>query len=104
MDLTHSASATFIVIGVMALVTLFTRFGGVFLMSFVPINRRVEGFINGMSGSVLIALIVPMAVQGDIAARLALLTSLVMVLWLKKPLPAIAAGLMVTAAWRYFVG
>lgn len=104
MDLTHSTSATFIVIGVMTLVTLFTRFGGVFLMSFVPINRRVEGFINGMSGSVLIALIVPMAVQGDIAARLALLTSLIMVLWLKKPLPAIAAGLMVTAAWRYFVG
>lgn len=104
MDLTASASATLIVITAMTLVTLITRYGGVFLMSFVPINRRVEGFINGMSGSVLIALIVPMAVEGDTAARLALLTSLLMVLWLKKPLPAIAAGLIVTAAWRYFVG
>ena len=104
MDLTNTASATFIVIAAMTLVTLVTRFGGVFLMSFVPINRRVEGFINGMSGSVLIALIVPMAVEGDIAARLALLITLVMVLWLKKPLPAIAAGLIVTAVWRYFVG
>ena len=104
MDLTHLASATWIVIFAMTLVTLVTRYGGVFLMSFVPINRRVEGFINGMSGSVLIALIVPMAVQGDIAARLALITTLLIVLWLKKPLAAIAAGLIVTAAWRYFVG
>lgn len=104
MDLSNNASATLIVIAVMTLVTLVTRYGGVFLMSFVPINRRVEGFINGMSGSVLIALILPMAVQGDTAARLALLTTLLTVLWLKKPLPAIAAGLIVTAAWRYFIG
>lgn len=104
MDLSHTASATYIVIAAMTLVTLVTRYGGVFIMSFVPLNRRVEGFINGMSGSVLVALIVPMAVEGDTAARLALLTSLIMVLWLKKPLPAIAAGLLVTAAWRYFVG
>lgn len=103
MDLSTSASATTIVIATMTLVTLITRYGGVFIMSFVPLNRRVEGFINGMSGSVLIALIVPMAVQGDTAARLALLTTLLTVLWLKKPLPAIAAGLIVTAAWRYFV-
>lgn len=104
MDLSHTASATYIVIAAMTLVTLVTRYGGVFIMSFVPLNRRVEGFINGMSGSVLVVLIVPMAVEGDTAARLALLTSLIMVLWLKKPLPAIAAGLIVTAAWRYFVG
>ena len=104
MDLSHTASATYIVIAAMTLVTLVTRYGGVFIMSFVPLNRRVEGFINGMSGSVLIALIVPMAVQGDIAARLALLTTLLTVLWLKKSLPAIAAGLIVTAAWRYFFG
>ncbi len=104
MDLTNTAGASFIVIAVMVLVTFITRYGGVFLMGFVPISPRVEGFINGMSGSVLVALIVPMAVQGDTAARLALLTSLIMVLWLKKPLPAITAGLMVTAAWRYFIG
>lgn len=104
MDLSTSASATLIVIAAMTMVTLMTRLGGVFLMSFVPINRRVEGFINGMSGSVLIALIVPMAVQGDTAARLALLTTLLTMLWLKKPLPSIAAGLIVTAAWRYFIG
>lgn len=103
MMLENSGYASLLIICSMALVTLMTRYGGVFLMGFVPINRRVEGFINGMSGSVLIALILPMAVQGDTAARLALLTTLLTVLWLKKPLPAITAGLLVTAGWRYFV-
>ncbi|HEY9120093.1 MAG TPA: AzlD domain-containing protein, partial [Marinobacter sp.] len=39
-------------IGVMTLVTLATRFGGVFLMSFVKINPRIESFINTMASSV----------------------------------------------------
>lgn len=98
----NGGQAVLIVILAMALVTLLTRYGGALLMTFVPINKRVEGFINGMSGSVLVALILPMAVQGDTAARLALLATLVTMLWLKKPLPAITAGLLVTAGWRYF--
>lgn len=102
MLLENTGQAALIVIAVMTLVTLLTRYGGAFLMDFVPINKRVEGFINGMSGSVLIALILPMAVQGDTAARLALLTTLLTMLLLKKPLPAITAGLLVTAGWRYF--
>lgn len=101
MTLESTLSGSLLVIAVMTLVTLMTRYGGVFLMSFVPINRRVEGFINGMSGSVLIALILPMAVQGDMAARLSLLATLVIFLLLKKPLPAIAAGISMAAAWRY---
>ncbi|SFX06849.1 AzlD family protein [Marinospirillum alkaliphilum] len=103
MMLENTGHAVLLVILAMFLVTLTTRYGGVLLMSWVPINRRVEGFINGMSGSVLLAIILPMAVQGDTAARLALLTTLLTVLWLKKPLPAIAAGLLVTAGWRYFM-
>lgn len=34
-------------------------FGGVFVMSFVPINYRVQQFISAMSGSVLVALLAP---------------------------------------------
>jgi len=101
MTLQPSLATSLLVIALMALVTLMTRYGGVFLMSFVPISRRVEGFINGMSGSVLVALIVPMAVEGDTAARLALLSSLLVFLLWKKPLPAIAAGIAMAAAWRY---
>ncbi|WP_114416350.1 AzlD family protein [Marinospirillum perlucidum] len=98
----NALAAGGLVIAVMTLVTLVTRYGGVFMMSFVPINKRVEGFINGMSGSVLIALILPMAVEGDLAARLSLLTTLLVFLLVKTPLPAIGAGILMAASWRYF--
>lgn len=91
---------TWAVILAMTLVTLSARWGGVFVMSFVPISDRVKRFIHGMSGSVLVALLAPQAVTGDLGARLALLsTAVVMLVW-KKPLPAIGAGIFVAATVR----
>ena len=92
-----------IVIGLMALVTLLTRYGGVLIMSVIPINRRVESFINAMSGSVLIAILVPIAAEGDLGARLALVATAVVMLVVKKPMVAISAGLFVAAATRWLV-
>lgn len=88
------------IIMTMALVTLATRWGGVFVMTFVPISYRVKQFIHAMSGSVLIAILAPMAVTGDNAARLALLATTITMLLLKKPLPAIAVGILVAAVFR----
>lgn len=92
-----------IVILLMAAVTLLARFGGVWVMSVVPINQRVESFINAMSGSVLIAILVPVAVEGDVAARMALLATAGVMLALRRPMPAIAAGIAVAAGWRYLM-
>ena len=91
-------------ITIMTVVTLITRFGGVFVMSFVRINPRVESFINTMASSVLIAIIVPMAVSGDLGALAALLVTAGAMLLLHKPLPAITLGLVAAAAVRYGVG
>jgi uncharacterized membrane protein len=88
-------------IAVMTAVTLVTRFGGVFLMSFVKINSRIESFINTMASSVLIAIIVPMAVTGDAGALAALGTTVVTMLLLRKPLPAIAAGIAAAGIVRF---
>lgn len=87
---------------IMAVVTLATRWGGVFVMGFVPINPSIERFINAMSGSVLVAILAPLAFEGDGGARLALATTAAIMLALKKPLPAIAAGIVVAALWRQF--
>lgn len=85
---------------IMAGVTLLTRWAGVYVMSFVPIGPRVRSFIAAMSGSVLVALLAPLAVEGDGGARLALLTTaVVMVLW-KKPLLAITVGVLAAAVFR----
>lgn len=95
-----TAFNAFILILAMALVTLSTRWGGVFVMSYVPIGYRVKQFIQAMSGSVLVALLAPLALTGDHGARLALLTTAITMLVLKRPLPAIAAGILVAALYR----
>lgn len=97
-----TGTGTLLIILIMAVVTLVTRWGGVYIMSFIPIGYRVKQFIHAMSGSVLVAILAPMAVNGDIGARLALLTTAVTVLVLKKPLPAIFAGILVAALSRQF--
>ncbi|SFM37568.1 AzlD family protein [Marinobacter zhejiangensis] len=101
MTIETTALGTLALIAIMAVVTLATRFGGVFLMSFVRISPRIESFINAMASSVLIAIIVPMAWEGDAGARLALLTTAVLVLLIRKPLPAIALGIATAALVRY---
>ncbi|MDN3650349.1 AzlD domain-containing protein [Reinekea marina] len=93
----------FIVIAIMTLVTLVTRWGGVFIMGFVPISYRVKQFINAMSGSVLIALLTPLAIEGDVGAKLALLTTAVTMGVVKKPLIAISLGIIVAALTRQLI-
>ena len=102
MSIEPSGWGPLLIVAVMALVTLATRWGGVFVMSFVPIGPRVRRFIAAMSGSVLVAVLAPVAAQGDLGARAALATTAVVMLVLKKPLPAIAAGIAVAALLRQF--
>lgn len=101
MNIATDVDGGLVLIGLMAVVTLIARFGGVLVMSFIPISPRVESFINAMSGSVLVAILVPIAVEGDVGARMALLATAAVMLALKKPMPAIAAGIVAAAGWRY---
>ena len=100
MSIATTDLGTLLIILIMALVTLATRWGGVFIMAFVPISRRVQQFIRAMSGSVLIALLAPLAAHGDGGAKLALLVTAGVALVLKKPLPAISAGIVAAALFR----
>lgn len=100
MTLEAAGFGALITVLVMAIVTLATRWGGVYVMSLVPISNRVKRFIQAMSGSVLVALLAPLAVTGDHGARLALLTTAVIMLVTKKPLPAIACGILAAALTR----
>lgn len=103
MNWTISTDYPLLIVLLMALVTLLTRWGGVFIMSFVPISDGVRRFIGAMSGSVLVAVLAPVAVEGDLGARLALLTTLVLILLLRRPLLAISAGFMMAALTRYLL-
>ncbi|MFO7529167.1 MAG: AzlD domain-containing protein [Marinobacter sp.] len=101
MTITATELGVVLLIAIMTVVTLVTRFGGVFAMSFVRISPRIESFINTMASSVLIAIIVPMAFSGDAGAIAALSVTAVTMLLLHKPLPAIAAGIASAALVRY---
>lgn len=101
MTLETSGTGLWLLIGIMTLVTVATRYGGVLIMSYVRISPRVESFINAMASSVLIAIIVPMAVSGDAGALAALVVTAGVMLVLQKPLPAITAGLVAAALVRY---
>ncbi|MHA6495418.1 AzlD family protein [Pseudomonas borbori] len=102
MNIETTGFGALLIVLIMAVVTLATRLGGVFVMSFVPISYRVQQFINAMSGSVLVALLAPLALDGDNGARLALLATALTMLLVKKPLPAIAAGILTAALVRQF--
>ena len=92
-----------LIILIMWLVTLATRFGGAFLMEYVPLHPRVESFISAMATSVLIAIVVPMAFSGDLGALAALVTTGVLMLTTGRPLLSIGAGLAAAALVRYFL-
>lgn len=100
MAIETTTTGILLIIATMTLVTLATRFGGPFLMSFVTISPRIESFINAMASSVLIAILTPMAFDGDIGARAALGTTALVMLAIRKPLPAISAGILAAALSR----
>lgn len=102
MNIETVGSGPLIIIIVMGVVTLITRWGGVWIMSFVPFNNRIKAFIQGMSGSVLVAILAPVALTGDKGAQMALLTTTVAMLIFKRPLIAITVGIAVSALVRYF--
>ena len=104
MSVETTSGGILFLIAVMALVTLATRWGGVFLMSFVRINPRIESFINTMASSVLIAIIVPMAFGGDAGAIVALATTALIMLVSRRALPAIGAGIAAAALVRFLWG
>lgn len=102
MSIETAGIGTLIIILIMVIVTLATRWGGIFVMSYVPVGRRVQQFISAMSGSVLVALLAPLAINGDGGARLALFATATIMLLLKRPLPAIAVGILAAALFRQF--
>ncbi|MDN3609968.1 AzlD family protein [Vibrio ostreicida] len=100
MNINTTETGALILIVIMMVVTIVTRWGGIYIMSFVPISQRVQRFIAAMSGSVLVAIIAPMFLTSDLGGKLALLITALGTLFLKRPLLSITAGLAVAAITR----
>lgn len=90
----------YLVIALMFVVTQFTRLGGVFITGFLPLRPRVMSFIDAMSGSVLVAVLVPVAVEADMAGRAGMLATGAIMLLAARPMVAVSTGILVTALMR----
>ena len=90
----------YLIIGLMTLVILFTRLGGVFITGMLPLRPRVLSFIDAMSGSVLVAVLIPVVVEADISGRAGMLATGAVMLLSARPMAAVSAGILVTALLR----
>ncbi|MGB1238163.1 MAG: AzlD domain-containing protein [Pseudomonadales bacterium] len=87
-------------IALLAALTLATRLGGVFAMDHLPIGPRLARFISAMASAVLAALLAPIALTSDSGGQLALGATLCCVLFFKRPMLAVALGLVTAAGYR----
>jgi uncharacterized membrane protein len=91
------------VIAAMALVTYAIRAGGFWLMGYVPLTRRVRSILNALPGSVVVAIILPLAVRGGAAATVAVITALVVMVLRRNDLLSVVCGVGAAAFVRALV-
>jgi uncharacterized membrane protein len=84
----------------MAVVTYLSRIGGVWAMSFVPMTPRIEAALKALSGSVLVALVVPAAIEGGVEFVAAVAVAAVVTFAISRPLIGMIAGVSVAALTR----
>ena len=88
----------------MATVTYLSRVSGLWIMAFVPLSRRVERALKALSGSVLVALVVPAALAGDLGLKLGVLAAVAFVLPGGHTPAALVLGVAVAAGSRALLG
>ena len=88
------------VVAMMAIVTLATRLGGVWFMSFMPLSTRVEAFLRYLAGSVFVALVVPAVARGGPAAMTAVGVAVGAMLVTRKVMASMAIGVAAAALYR----
>lgn len=84
----------------MALVTYACRASGVLLMSRVRITPRLERALRALPGSIVVATILPLGLDGGLAAMLGLGVTVLAMSLARIELVAIVAGLAAVALLR----
>ncbi len=85
-------------IGGMALATFLTRAGGVWLIGRINPSPRLNRWLSHLPGAVLVALVVPAALEGGGVSVIATLAAVLVAARTRQLLFAVAAGLIVLLA------
>ncbi len=98
-----SPSETILAVLAIGLVTYATRIGGILIMARLPVSPRIEAFLRYLSGSVLVALVVPPVIHGGPAAWLAVAVALAAMVKTRHALLSLVLGMATAAAYRALV-
>ncbi len=88
-------------LGVIAVVTYITRVGGLVIMSRISITKRIERSLGALAGSVIVAIVAPAALEGDLAAKAAVVAAIVTMLLTRNAALAMGTGLVAAVATRF---
>lgn len=88
-------------IAVMALATIFNRTMGFLVMRLVPLTPRVRKILDCLPGAVLVAIVAPTAVHGDLAMAAGLLAAFVATRITRNDFVAVVAAVLVAAGMRW---
>ena len=84
------------------LVTMATRFSGVWIMSYVTITPRIEAFLKYMASGVLIAIVVPNTLSASPRIWIAVAAAAIAMIATRSALTAMLIGTALAAAGRAF--
>ncbi len=84
----------------MAIATYLCRASGVVLMSRITITPRVERALRALPGSIVVATVLPLALDGGLPAIAALVAAIVVMRLVRFELAALVAGLAVVTLLR----
>ncbi len=87
-------------VAAMMTVTYITRISGVFIMARAGRSRRLEKFCHALSGSVIVALLVPVIVSGDWIFRSAMAMAAAVMVVTGNSLLAMVTGAAVASLCR----
>lgn len=96
---TDASIATIIV--VVALITFASRIVGPFMMIRIGASPRVTRFLDGLSVSVVAALVASMLAQGTLRDGAAVAVAAVVMLATRSATSAMLAGILCAAAWSF---
>jgi uncharacterized membrane protein len=93
-------SDVMIAFAVMTAVTVASRLGGYWLMGYVTVTPRVRRMLDALSGSIVVAAALPVAVNGGAVVMFAIVAALVVTVIRRNDFIAVITGMAVAALAR----
>ncbi|MBL8655638.1 MAG: AzlD domain-containing protein [Alphaproteobacteria bacterium] len=91
------------VLAAMAAASLFCRVGGYMLMRFIPITPRVEAALKGTPLAVMVGIVLPVAMKGNIPELIALAAVALAMRFARDEMVAALIGVFVVAIGRWLI-